>query len=46
MVVAELKNIGKIYGKGEASTEALRGIELKIEKGDFWAVIGPSGSGK
>ena len=46
MVVAELKNIGKIYGKGEASTEALRGIELKIEKGDFWAIIGPSGSGK
>lgn len=46
MVVAELKNIGKIYGKGEASTEALRGIELKIEKGDFGAIIGPSGSGK
>lgn len=46
MVVAELKNISKIYGKGEASTEALRGIELKIEKGDFWAIIGPSGSGK
>lgn len=46
MVVAELKNIGKIYGKGEASTEALRGIELKIEKGDFRAIIGPSGSGK
>lgn len=46
MVVAELKNIGKIYGKGEASTEALRGIELKIEKGDFWAIIGPSGSEK
>ena len=46
MVVAELKNIGKIYGKGEASTEALRGIELKIEKGDFLSIIGPSGSGK
>ena len=28
MVVAELKNIGKIYGKGEASTEALREINI------------------
>ena len=42
----ELKNVKKIYGTGQAAVAALQGINLKIEKGDFVAVMGPSGSGK
>lgn len=42
----ELRGVTKIYGRGQASMQALRGIDLRIEKGDFVAVMGPSGSGK
>ncbi|MDA3871851.1 MAG: ABC transporter ATP-binding protein [Candidatus Marinimicrobia bacterium] len=41
-----MKSIKKIYGNGEASVEALRGIDLYVNKGDFLTVVGPSGSGK
>lgn len=41
-----LKNITKDYGKEDACTHALRGINLKIEKGDFVGIVGSSGSGK
>jgi putative ABC transport system ATP-binding protein len=42
----ELKGVTKVYGTGQAAMHALRGIDLKIERGDFVAVMGPSGSGK
>ena len=42
----ELQNINKTYGKGESATTALTDVNLKIEEGDFWAIMGPSGSGK
>ncbi len=42
----ELRGVTKIYGRGQASMQALRGIDLRIEQGDFVAVMGPSGSGK
>jgi putative ABC transport system ATP-binding protein len=42
----ELQRVTKSYGQGQASMQALRGIDLRIERGDFIAVMGPSGSGK
>ena len=42
----ELKNSCKIYGTGEAKVCALKNINIKIEKGEFVAIVGPSGSGK
>ena len=42
----EFKAITKIYGMGQAAVEALRGIDLSIDEGEFMAIMGPSGSGK
>lgn len=41
-----LEGITKTYGEGSAAFEALKGVDLKIDRGDFVAVMGPSGSGK
>lgn len=42
----ELNNIKKSYGTGKARTEALRGLTLAVNHGEFVAITGPSGSGK
>lgn len=46
MNILETVNLSKTYGKGENKVEALKNINLSIEKGKFTAIIGPSGSGK
>jgi putative ABC transport system ATP-binding protein len=44
--VIELERVTKIYGKDQAAMHALRGVDLRINPGEFIAVMGPSGSGK
>jgi len=41
-----LSAITKTYGRGQAALQALRGIDLSINEGEFVAIMGPSGSGK
>ena len=46
MEFLEVKNLCKIYGKGENQVTALNHVCLTVEKGEFVAIIGSSGSGK
>ena len=43
MYALEISRLGKTYKNG---FEALKGIDLKVEKGDFFALLGPNGAGK
>ena len=42
----ELEGITKTFGTGSAAFQALKGVDMTVERGDFVAVMGPSGSGK
>jgi putative ABC transport system ATP-binding protein len=42
----DVRGLIKTYGEGDAAVHALAGVDLKIERGEFVAIMGPSGSGK
>lgn len=44
--VLELKVLAKTYGEGPLALPVLKGVDLKVEKGQFIMILGPSGSGK
>jgi putative ABC transport system ATP-binding protein len=44
--IVEAVNLRKTYMLGKVPVEALRGVNLEVEGGDFLAILGPSGSGK
>ena len=46
MTILETKDLRKYYGEGDTQVRALDGVSLKIEEGEFAAVVGTSGSGK
>lgn len=46
MEILKIKNLKKTYGEGQIKVEALKGIDLSIERGQMVAIMGPSGCGK
>ena len=45
-LIISAENIWKTYSTGEAEVEALKGVDLRVERGDMIAIMGPSGCGK
>jgi len=46
MRIIDIKNLHKVYTDNSVSVNALNGINLEFEEGEFSAIVGPSGSGK
>lgn len=46
MILIKMNNVKKIYSQGKISVNALRGVNLTIDRGEFTTIFGPSGSGK
>ena len=46
MALYSVRDLRKTYRVGDVQTQALRGVDLDVERGEFTAIAGPSGSGK
>jgi putative ABC transport system ATP-binding protein len=46
MAIIEAKSVSKTYDTGRVKVEALKGVDLTVEKGEMMAIMGPSGCGK
>lgn len=45
-MLLEVSGLKKVFSRGEESVEALRGVSLSLDRGEFASIMGPSGSGK
>ncbi|HEX8155609.1 MAG TPA: ABC transporter ATP-binding protein [Thermoanaerobaculia bacterium] len=45
-VIIRMENVRKVYNTGKVVVEALKGVDLEVNKGELVAIVGPSGSGK
>ena len=46
MLTLQAHDLRRVYGSGDSRVEALRGVSLEVDGGEFLAVVGPSGCGK
>ncbi|BCB86275.1 ABC transporter ATP-binding protein [Phytohabitans suffuscus] len=46
MTVLDVQSVTKVYGEGAATVHALRGVSLRVQRGEYMAIMGSSGSGK
>jgi putative ABC transport system ATP-binding protein len=45
-VLIDVQNVHKVFRRGSEQIDVLKGLDLRVERGDFLALMGPSGSGK